>query len=513
MTSSTPFMRKVFLLVAMAVLLVPLAMLGKPSSRDASGNPVGGGTLANLRTENRLGQSDLGEIDPTGETMKLATLGLRGVATNILWTKAINYQKVEDWTALSATLEQITKLQPNFIRVWEYQGWNLSYNVSVEWDNYRDRYFWVIKGIDFLKQGTRYNAHEPRLLWTIGRTISQKIGRADERREYRQLFKDDSDFHGDRPYERRDNWLVGREWYHKAEDMVETESLASMRMSPLLFYSQAPLNLIYYAKAMEEEAIFDEKAREAWKFAHSEWNAYGDRELETFSGTEIRLNDIDEMREDTKRLAERIDELAPGVRERLAEEKRKALTETEITALETPLGKRTETQMRLAARAEMRMKVGQIDVYNAITDPNIREKARSFVRRATNYEQKIKLIERNEQEVNYPYWLLRSEVEATEDALAARRNFYEGDRAVSDADSIRAREKYEEGFKHWRAVLDRYPRLVNDGDTGEEIVGGPVIRYRRVLEQIEEPFPEDFILQDLVDIHKNQVIMMTGGEL
>ena len=84
---------------------------------------------------------------------------------------------------------------------------------------------------------------------------------------------------------------------------------------------------------------------------------------------------------------------------------------------------------------------------------------------------------------------------------------------VDDADSVLAREKYEEGFRHWRAILDKYPALVTDGDTGEEIVSGPVIRYRRVLEQMEEPFPEDFILKDLVDAHKNQVVMLTDGEL
>ena len=46
-------------------------------------------------------------------------------------------------------------LQPNFVSVWVFQGWNLSYNVSVEFDDYHDRYRWVIKGIDFLKRGHR----------------------------------------------------------------------------------------------------------------------------------------------------------------------------------------------------------------------------------------------------------------------------------------------------------------------------------------------------------------------
>ena len=104
-------------------------------------------------------QVNLGEVDPASETIKLATLGLRGVAVNLLWEKANYYKKAEDWTNLTATLEQLAKLQPNFITFWKFQAWNLTYNVSVEFDDYRDRYYYVRRGIEFL-QGRR--AVQPR---------------------------------------------------------------------------------------------------------------------------------------------------------------------------------------------------------------------------------------------------------------------------------------------------------------------------------------------------------------
>ena len=59
----------------------------------------------------------------------------------------------------------------------------------------------MIKGINFIIGGTKYNANEPRLLYDIGWFISQKIGRADEHKQYRKLFKEDDDFfneHADR---------------------------------------------------------------------------------------------------------------------------------------------------------------------------------------------------------------------------------------------------------------------------------------------------------------------------
>ncbi|NIL99325.1 MAG: hypothetical protein GTO62_20065, partial [Planctomycetales bacterium] len=71
---------------------------------------------------------------------------MRGVAANILWEKVHRYKKRKDWTNLAAAVNQITTLQPNFISVWIFQAWNLSYNVSVEFEDVRDRYQWVIKG-------------------------------------------------------------------------------------------------------------------------------------------------------------------------------------------------------------------------------------------------------------------------------------------------------------------------------------------------------------------------------
>ena len=104
------------MLVAIAVLLVPLSILAQPADSTSPG-----GHLARLRAKFGLSQANLGEIDPTSETMRLATLGLKNIAVTLLWDRANHYKKVEDWTNLSATLEQMTKLQPNFYSIWDFQ--------------------------------------------------------------------------------------------------------------------------------------------------------------------------------------------------------------------------------------------------------------------------------------------------------------------------------------------------------------------------------------------------------
>src|SRR5436305_8662156 len=109
MNERRTFWWKVGYIVAIVVLIVPLHMLSLPATRDSTG-----GILAKIRNEYELAEANLGEIDASAETIKLATLGLRGVAVNILWEKANYYKKVEDWTGFGTVLEQIAKLQPHF---------------------------------------------------------------------------------------------------------------------------------------------------------------------------------------------------------------------------------------------------------------------------------------------------------------------------------------------------------------------------------------------------------------
>jgi len=206
MNPNSSLFRKMAYLTAFVLLAIPIVWLGAPSTREEPG-----GKLSQLRTEARLGQADIGQIDPASETIRLATLGLRGVAVTMLWTKANDYKKTEDWTAFQTTLEQLARLQPYFIKVWEHQAWNLSYNVSVELDNLRDRFFYVKQGIQYLKEGIGYNRRHPSLLDDLGWFTGNKVGRADEHEQYRKMYKLDDDLNSsDTDQASRDNWLASR---------------------------------------------------------------------------------------------------------------------------------------------------------------------------------------------------------------------------------------------------------------------------------------------------------------
>ena len=71
-----------------------------------------------------------------------------GVAATLLWEKAHEYRVMHEWDRLKASLNNIALLQPHYERVWEHQAWNLAYNVSAEFDDYRQRYEMVREGTE-----------------------------------------------------------------------------------------------------------------------------------------------------------------------------------------------------------------------------------------------------------------------------------------------------------------------------------------------------------------------------
>ncbi|NLY02461.1 MAG: hypothetical protein GXY83_40795 [Rhodopirellula sp.] len=495
------FVRKIVYLVAIALLLVPLFWLSQPATTSAPGAQGGpGGKLAQLREANGLSESQLGDIDPTSETLKLATLGMRGVATVFLWEKANDYRKKKDWTNLSATLNQMVKLEPHFITVWRHQAWNLSYNVSAEFDDYRERYRWVIRGIEFLKNGIRYNSREPKLVWDTGWFIAQKIGRADEHKQFRRLFKEDEDFNAGRPIDERDNWLVGKEWFAKAEQMAD-EGMPLRGTSPVIFYSDRAMCQMNYADGLEKDGIFEEKAERAWKRAGEEWHEYGDREITTSTGQLIQLNDLEMYLDQIKKIRGELDNIEPGLRDRLVEQKRRLLAPEELAALEKPLEEREGEEFRLAFEAENKLAVNDNEVARRIGGEN-RKKALEMAAQIEEIEKTTNMIDRYRGVVNFEYWRRRAQIEQDERALAAREYIYEGNEAFAKADLITAREAYDKGLAKWRELLDqeKFAGLVDDSHTGEELVE-MIDTYRQILEKRDEPFPEDFILADVLRKH------------
>lgn len=290
MNRLTSQQRKLLYLGGIVVLMIPIILLGAPATPEKGS----GGVLARMRSEYKLGEATLGDIDPTSATMNLVLLGLRGIATDLLWIQAIEHKEKKNWPQLRATVKSITLLQPHYLKVWDFQGWNLAFNVSAEWDDVRDRFYWVKEGAKFLQQGIEKNRDFPQLYYYKGRIIGQKIGRADEWRFFREYFKHDPDPSAAR-YENgpdkdlnpdgKDNYLVAKEIYTIANEKELLPDKEQHIEARFLFRSKPARSQIDYAMALHREGKFGEVTRQAWEQAYRDWTGvYGREQFETEHG-------------------------------------------------------------------------------------------------------------------------------------------------------------------------------------------------------------------------------------
>ena len=318
MNRTTALGRKLIYLLVLVAMVVPLYLLGQPSA--GSGDP--GGRLSEMRGEFNIAESDLGEISPASETMKLASLGLRGVAATLLWNKAHRYRVMHEWDRLKAALNNIALLQPHFDKVWEHQAHNLAYNVSTEFDDYRQRYEMVREGTEFLTRGVRQNRNAPRLIWYTGWFYGQKMGMSDERTQFRRLFADDEVLHESLmdegiavdspeargPLGKPDNWLVGRLWLNHGYELVDG-GVKIRRQTPLNFFETGPKWRIKHAEAIESEGVLDQRAQNAWENAYETWAEFGDRSIPTTAAFTIKLGRIEDLKRQWRERKETFKEL------------------------------------------------------------------------------------------------------------------------------------------------------------------------------------------------------------
>lgn len=495
--------RKLIYAALIVALLFPLSYFSLPATAPAANQPGSpGGKLARMRDEFNISPANLGEIDPTGETVKLATLGLRNVAVLLLWQQANTAFRKENWEGMQTALDQLANLEPHFIRAWRYQGWNVSFNISVEFDDYHDRYFWLKEGIKYLLRGYRYNELEPLLLNDVSRYSGLKIGVADEKVQYRQLFRKDDDpefpAHGPslRPENRRDNWLVGQEYALKAIDLVDNREASIHQYNPFVFHGGPAMCQIDYAIALEGDGVFEEKAREAWDEADRLWRRFSSRRIPTSVSEPVRLNEREALEESMMTVAHQLDAISPGLREKLAAAKRAKLAPIDQQLLDTPLESLSADELPRLRELLDKVFVGNPELVDNIEESR-RDEARELAQEVARLQHAVFVLDNERSTVNYTYWSMRCQVERTDAALEARRLLYHAKQEFDETRLIEAQQAYEDGFAQWRKVLDEFPPMVQDNISGE-VIQEAIRGYVEVLKQLDERFPDDFVLRDVL---------------
>jgi hypothetical protein len=422
-----------------------------------------GAWLAEEKKRKDLGEAAIGQIDTGSFMMKLFLLGgFRGIVANYLWIRADENKRDHDWDRLKANVDLITKLQPHFLSIWTFQGWNLAYNVSVEWDAPEDKYEWIKQGIKFVQQGVEHNRRSPDLIWDTAWFYYHKLGFSDESIILRRLFRDDEEeeFKTYRDPESRinvvkqDNFQLGYGWFSRAVGLVDegasrVTSGTAEDIQPIQYVDPTPQRKgrpddiafrsmpahaqTHYAAALEKmstlgiEATFGEVAKNEWDRALREWEKFGDHVFESPNF----------MNRDGKLVRDLV-----------------------------RIGDRTYPER-----------------FNRLND-----------------NQKY-WSDRWASQMNYPYWKERCQAEKTDLGVAARQLFYEGTKAYKTADFATAAAKFKEGLAIWKEVVKDFPNY-RDDDLNKKDTGLIVKRYERVLQQQNQKLPDDTPFKELLPAAK-----------
>lgn len=103
--------------------------------------------------------------------------GFRGLISNALWIRLNDLQQDEKYFEMVQLSDWITKMQPHFVAVWVHQAWNLSYNISVKFPDPNDRWFWVNRGIELLRdEALKYNPNETLIYRELAWHFQHKMG-------------------------------------------------------------------------------------------------------------------------------------------------------------------------------------------------------------------------------------------------------------------------------------------------------------------------------------------------
>ncbi|MFW6059724.1 MAG: hypothetical protein ACODAQ_06050 [Phycisphaeraceae bacterium] len=115
---------------------------------------------------------------PPKYALTAAAMGsFRGIVVDILWYRIEHFKREGKIHEANTLASWITTLQPRFAQVWIFQAWNMAYNISVMTHTPEERWMWVRKGIDLLRdEGIPNNPTVVGIYDQIGWIFFHKIG-------------------------------------------------------------------------------------------------------------------------------------------------------------------------------------------------------------------------------------------------------------------------------------------------------------------------------------------------
>ncbi len=156
--------KKILLLLLAAALLAGSGQMQKRLNRDRA----------------RLDLTRMTPLKSAPPLLAFTTValgGFRGLISNFLWIRANDLQQAGKYFEMVQLASWITDLEPHFAQVWAFQAWNMAWNISVNFKDFSDRWHWVERGIELLRdEGLRYNPYDPLLYQQLSWIFQSKMG-------------------------------------------------------------------------------------------------------------------------------------------------------------------------------------------------------------------------------------------------------------------------------------------------------------------------------------------------
>ena len=142
-------------------------------------------------TEQLTDTDPLENAPPLVAFTSVALGGFRGYWADWLWLRSSKMQDEGNYFEMVQLANWIVKLQPRFTGSHAFHAWNMAYNVSVTFTNFEDRWRWVKRGIELIRdEALEFNPGDPELFRQLGWIFQHKMGKDldDANRYYKTEF-------------------------------------------------------------------------------------------------------------------------------------------------------------------------------------------------------------------------------------------------------------------------------------------------------------------------------------
>ncbi len=150
------------------------------------------GRMNAIRYNDRLTDVEpLENAPPLVAFTSVALGGFRGIVADLLWLRSSKMQDDGNYFEMVQLADWIIKLQPRNTQAHAHLGWNMAYNISVTFTGFEDRWRWVKRGIELIRdEGLDLNPGDPELFRQLGWIFQHKMGKDldDANRYYKDQF-------------------------------------------------------------------------------------------------------------------------------------------------------------------------------------------------------------------------------------------------------------------------------------------------------------------------------------